>query len=377
MTDQAITEPEAAPASPAGIRNAFGSVAGAFVASRVAIFALILLSRMDVIRGPLWWPGGLKEVLTVGEATVHLAPAQGAAWGQWAQQIPSLALSPLFALVVKATSVVVRDVALAGVLVANLSLLVAGLLLHRLIALEGGDARASRNAVMLMMFAPAAFFHSTATPDSMLLALAIGTVYAVRKGSWLLAATLAAAATAAGSYGTWLLVPLVVEFLQQRRARTVATPPMFLLSIPVSAALLLVALGSTWFSDSLAAFRSGARWERGFAALLQLSQAFASYRTFYEWMFWISIGAAVLITFAGWKPKTRPSYVALTAALVVACVWSHDLQAPRVLSSAFPLFIMMGTVSTRIRWSYDVFIASSMTLLALCTVAAANGFWIS
>ena len=360
-----------------GASSGLGVVVLAFVVSRFTVFSLIFLSRMDVIRGPLWFPGGLEAVLAGGDAAVHLGPARGAEWSASVQQAPGLALTPLFAAIVKAASVLLGHTALAGVVVANSSLLVAGVLLHRLIAVEGGDARTSRNAVMLMMFYPGAFFFSTATPDSMLLALVIGALLAAKNGQWVLATLSTAAAIATSSYGVWMIVPLCLEFLQQRRDQRVAPAAVLLLAIPIACTLVLLALGSSWFGDPLAGFRGGARWERGFASLLELSRTFTSYRVFYEWLFWITIGSAILVIAAGWQLKLRRTYLVFAVVLLVVCLWSHDLQAPRVLGVAFPLFMIMGSFSARQPWSYDVMLVCSLALLSLCTVAAANGFWIT
>lgn len=56
----------------------------------------------------------------------------------------------------------------------------------------------------------------------------------------------------------------------------------------------------------------------------------------------------------------------------------NSLEAiPRYLSILFPLFIVLGVVAVRFRWSYELIFASSTVLLTICTVLSANGYWMT
>lgn len=103
----------------------------------------------------------------------------------------------------------------AGYLIANLSFLVALMLLYRLVALdfELGVARATLSAIALF---PTAFFFSAVYTESPFLMLAVGSLYAARRRHWWLAGLIGALAALTRSYGLFLVLPLAVLFVQDR-----------------------------------------------------------------------------------------------------------------------------------------------------------------
>ena len=384
MTREKDGQSPAAPgAAVAGRWKALGVVVLAFFASRLLVFGVAKMSRLEIIPGPLWEPGGLVTVLSGGEAGVHLRAAGSAEWFGAAAGGGELGFFPLFPALVKLAAFLLQDVALGGIAVANVALLVAGFLLYQLVFFELGDERASRAAVMLMMFAPAGVFFSSALPDSTVLAFAIAALLAARKMRWPLAALFAIAAAATSSHGLWVVVPLFVESLLQRRGVPLGerlqgrVAPILVATGGGVVILTLLAIGYSRLDDPLALFRTGAQWQRGFEALVQRSLTFAGYRVFYANLFWSTLAAAAAICAGGFFLRVRLSYLAFAVALVVACLWSYDMQAIRRLGLAFPLFIVMARWSMRQEPAYPLFVTVSMSLLAACTLLVANGFWIA
>lgn len=347
-----------------------------FAASRLFVIAVALLTRLELQRGPFWAPGGLTAILTTGEPGMYLGLARNGGWLALMDREPTLGF-PLFPLLARIGSLLFMDVGIAGIAVANLSLLAAGILLHRLIIFEDHDPRLARCAVLLMMFSPASYFFSCAVPDSTVLMLAIGAMFAARTERWVLATLAGIGAMASASYGVWIVVPLLAELMRQR-INGCLSPRLTSLLLPLGASggvLLLVSYGAT--GDLLAMFRTGEHWERGYDRLLQVSHTFVSYRAFYGWLFWIVVTAAAVACVAAWHLKQIPlSSSLLLAGLVLACLWSHDQQAPRALGLAFPLFVIMARTAKRHEWSYEPMLTCWMALLALNTIVAANGFWI-
>src|SRR5258706_9653254 len=75
----------------------------------------------------------------------------------------------------------------AGLVISNVSLLVALAYLARLVAVDRDAGTGTRAALYLLVF-PTSIFLSVVYPESLLIALSIGAVYHARQGEWLPAA---------------------------------------------------------------------------------------------------------------------------------------------------------------------------------------------
>jgi Mannosyltransferase (PIG-V) len=113
---------------------------------------------------------------------------------------------------------------LAGVLLSVAALALALYGIHRLTTLElarvrtpalAGDrvADAARLAVMLMAFAPMAFFFSAVYSESLYLALSVGLFWSARNGRWMWVGVLGALAGATRSTGLVLALPALMIYL--------------------------------------------------------------------------------------------------------------------------------------------------------------------
>ncbi|HSH37958.1 MAG TPA: hypothetical protein VK993_04160 [Chthoniobacterales bacterium] len=374
------TFPAANPARP--LLKGRGAVLAAFVASRLMVGGVILLSRLQVPPGPFWRRGGLLSVLSGGEPASYLDDVQAGRWFDLGAGEPGDAFFPVFPVLLKLGALVFGDLALAGVVIANSCLLGAGLLLHQLLRLEYEDPRISRFAVVLLMFSPASYFFSCAVPDSTALLLAVASLLAAAKGRWVVACLCGMLLCATISLGYWIVVPLTLEFFRQSwnsgggrwdRLLTRRTLLLVLVFAPLVAA---VAVGSTRFDDSAALLRVSGTSAEVLASLLKMSAYFEGYAWFYELLFGGTLLAAEMLCMVGFVLKLRATYLAFAIVLTAACAWGGDLQAPRTLGLCFPLFTAMGLLSARFDWLYDALLVCSMMLLALCTIIAANGFWI-
>ncbi len=359
------------------------TVAAAFVASRLLVFGTIYLSRLEIIRGPFWQPGSWFDVLTRGDAAAYLELARDLTTFGSPQYDPGIAFFPLYPLIVSIVAFVVRDVALAGVLVSNLSLLGAGWMLYRLADWEFSDERVSRASVMFLMFAPGALFFSTATAESTFLLLAIASLLMARRGRWAAASVCGILASSTMNLGYLLLAALLLELALQRRDRDRVRTTLrwadaaLLAAIP---ALLFAGLfaGNARFDDPLALFRLAVDAELTFARLADVSSTFLSNRVFWEWGFGgtITIGS-ILCVAAFFAIRLRASYVVFAALLLAACALSHDIEAPRTMAVAFPLALTLGAIARTLDWSYESFLLCSAGLLTLVTLLFANGHWLT
>ena len=356
-----------------------GAVLAPFVASRLMVAAVVLVSRLQLPQGHFRPEGGLLSVLSGGDAGGYLRAAQSGGLLNVGGETTS-SFFPVFPFLVRVVSIVFTDVAFAGVLVANLALLAAGILLHALMRLEYDDPRISRYAVMLLMFSPASYFFTCAVPDSTALALAIASLLAAVSRRWLVACACAVLLCGTMNAGFCIIVPLLIECVRQTRpagAAGLLTPPTLTVMLILLLLIGAVIVGYSRFRDPFALLQVSENFARVLRSLLKLSTYFKGYATFYEWLFRTSILAAVLLCIAGYVLKVRLSFLGFVIAIAAVCLLSHDLQAARTIGLAFPLFAIMGVLSARLDWMYDTLLACSMVLLALCTTAAANGFWIS
>ena len=134
------------------------------------------------------------------------------------------AFFPLYPLGLRAISWLGAPPILAGVLVSVGAFAFALYGIHRLCTLElARDARgalagertadAARLAVLLMAFAPMAFFFSAVYSESLYLALSVGLFWSARNGRWAWVGALGALAAATRSAGVVLVVPALIIYL--------------------------------------------------------------------------------------------------------------------------------------------------------------------
>ena len=363
-------------------RFGLAPVALAFFASRLLVFGTMHLSRLEIIRGPLWRPGDWLAVLAHGDGAAWLEIARNLRLFGSAQLDPTISCFPVYPLIVALAGILLRDAAMAAVLISNLSLVACGCLLYRLVCFESGDAQVSRAAVFFLMFSPGAYFLSSATADAPFLLLAIGSLLAARTERWVLAGSLAVIGAATLNVGFLLGIPLLIEAALQLR-RTQATRRAFtgiqvtfvaLLGLQLIAALLI---GARLFRDPLALLRLSADSTATLAQLINISNAFADNRSFWQFAFAGSVIVAALLCAAAVWMKLRASYVAFAASLLCACIVSYDFEAPRTLALAFPLSAAMAALTRKLEWTYEPTLLASAGLLSFVTVLVANGHWIT
>ena len=353
-----------------------------FLASRVILVGVALLSRAILAPGPLWQRGELVGALTSGDAQLHIAAARSGDWFGSSGAAAELGFFPLFPILLRAASLPFGHPELAGIVIANLSLLIATFWLYRLVQMESGESKIAQLAITFLLFGPASFFFSCALPESLALMLAIGSLLAARRGAWGWAAVASLCLAATVSLGAWIVVPLALEYFSQSRqsgasektSRSAA--PLALVAVPLY--LLVLALtGYAKHQEAFGLLPLARDSERTFNSLLGLSVTFESYRPVFEWLFLAVVITAATVWAIGFRLKLRWSYLAFAGLLLAACIWSHDLEAARTLGLAFPLTIALALAVHRWDWSFEVALTSATMLFVLCTMAAANGFWLT
>src|SRR5581483_8403586 len=147
-------------------------------------------------------------------------------WVSHIGAIPSLRFFPLYPLVGRFVDWVTHiGVGTALLVVANVSALVAAVLVHRLTRLEGGDGRAATRAAWLVALVPPAFVLSWAFSEALFVALAAATFLALRRERWWAAAALGFLTALTRPTGVFLALAAGFEAARGIRSRKVAELP--------------------------------------------------------------------------------------------------------------------------------------------------------
>ena len=111
-----------------------------------------------------------------------------------------------------------EDMLLAGIILSNVSLIVAIIFLYSLVKLDFNDRISARATLFLLVF-PSTLFLSAVYPESLYLALTLIAFYNARRGVWLLAGVFGGLAALTRPYGVILVVPFLYEYMDQRNFR--------------------------------------------------------------------------------------------------------------------------------------------------------------
>ena len=318
-------------------------------------------------------------------------------------QFPPMAFFPLLPVLIRLTRLITGDTLVAGLLVANVALLLAVMLLHVLAAEEHDQPTADRAVWYLLIF-PTSFYGSAVYSESLFLLLAIAALYLARKNRWW-AAGIASVLGAMTRFVGILLAPmLVVEWLQQRAQRkdvfsAGAEQELTANRRPDRTALIAASLAPIGtlaymmylarnFGDALAFLHASEAWGRLPAALTTtLAELLA--RPPQGWLRAIASGALPL---DNWLDLFIVLFfMALGVILLVQRRWSEGvfvvLGAVTPFSSGllmsqrryvwvlFPAFILLARWGEN-PWVDRIIFVSSLLLLGLFTAMFANWYWV-
>ena len=251
-------------------REAAVAIAALFVVTRGALVLIALFLENNIPlehRGPSYATGPLLTSLT-GTDSVYLLGI--AAEGYHAEPVRQLfrdwAFFPLYPLVTRAVSILtLGNVAVAGVLVANLAFVGALAVLYRLSINHLDHDRAVRSLAFVAL-APGAVAFAMAYTDSLFLLLAASAFLAAEQRRWALMALLYGLATLTRLQGVLLAIPLAILIADQaggwRTAVGWRTPRLLWLAAgPIAFALFAAYLG--WaFGDPLGMFTAQRAWSQ-------------------------------------------------------------------------------------------------------------------
>ncbi len=264
---------------------------------------------------------------------------------------------------------------ISGIVVSNAALLIALYYLVLLGRLDWDDATAARGALYVLVF-PTTLFFSAVYSESLFLAATVASFYYARKQRWLAAGALAGLSVLTRSPGVLLGIPLLIEYLHQRRYQLRAIRPDIAALALIPACLGALLLYFEWrFGNIRAISDAQASWGSDWGLLTWPWQAYVRFfqRPFAASEvidFTFAISAFFLTVVAACR--LRPSY----GVYAVSCYWFITAwgaleSMPRYMLSIVPIFMLLADWGrSRIFDRVYLIAASGLSVLFMMCFAA-------
>jgi len=285
-------------------------------------------------------------------------------------------------------------IVISGLLVSNISFLVALIGLWKLIRLDFQKNIAKLTIILLLVF-PTSFYFGSFYTESLFLALVVWSFYFARKQKWLLAGILGAVLTATRVVGIALVPALIVEvWLQKRKNKKLSLfwPIVGILLVPLGLFAYMYYLKITT-GDPLGFFHSVSIFgQQRSSSLVLLPQVFYRYlfkvlpnlnydyfpvvfSTFLEIIAAIVFLVLTIVSFF----KLRLSYAFyLAAGYLIPTLSGSFSSLPRYVLVLFPGFILMAVwLSKKSRWLRTAVLLILFLALGIATALFVRGYWVA
>lgn len=361
-----------------------------FLGTRLLIALVALGSGLVLVQGEFAGRAGtLLDRFTHWDAGWYLSIARHG-YSYNPGQESSVAFFPLYPLLVRVVSWLVRDGQIAGFLVSNAALFGAVVLLWKLFEpdpqesaqpLQPGDGL---RAIRWLLVGPVSFFFSTIYSESLFLFLVVASLYAARRRAWLWAGLAGLGAALTRNAGVLLIAPLLLEVFNvgwgslkpQRTARWYVAAGLCLL--PALGPLIWMGYLGLAFGDPLVFMKTQAAWSRRLSWPWApfLPSHMAGFPVFYK--FWFVTAGVTGIAGVIWcaVARLRLSWVVFAGLLLLLALSGTHLESiPRYLSPIFPLYFAVVHATRKhpnLEW---LLYGLSIAALALSTILFANGYW--
>ncbi len=288
--------------------------------------------------------------------------------------IPSLRFFPLYPLVGRFVDWVTHiGVGTALLVVANVSALVAAVLVHRLTRLEGGDGRAATRAAWLVALVPPAFVLSWAFSEALFVALAAATFLALRRERWWAAAALGFLTALTRPTGVFLALAAGFEAARGIRSRKVAElPPRLVATV---APVVGTATYLWWVGREFGDWRLPMRIQDDFRGrvvnpIVRVGEAASDIVHLDKHGLHFPFAVALIVLTVIVFRRLPASYVLFATGIVVTSLAAENLNSiERYGLNAFPL-VMALALAVPSRWAERVTVTvCAAGLVGLCTLA--------
>ncbi|MCY0878853.1 MAG: mannosyltransferase family protein [Firmicutes bacterium] len=378
------------------------SVAWIFVLSRLFFFEVASLAYIYL---PHAWVEAPEGTLPPsGSILYHITAGLWVHWdGLWYLSIATYgyrnrptatAFFPLYPLAMK----LFGGGVIGGVVVSLLCFLVALWFLARLVTLDLGPQVAWYTLLALAFF-PTAFYLNAVYSESLFLMLASGSLYFLRTRRYWLAGVMGALATLVSMYGILLVFPFL--WLIWRREGFALRKLVHAFWMPLGLASYMAFLVPR-FGYPLIFEKAQSNWGRHFEFFgVTLYQAFVSaYKAmpldfrwhqlfatgvpsttpsnFFNLIF--GLGAIVLLIVSF---RRIPFYLWIYALCALLIPFSYPatgtplMSMPRLVLEAFPLFVGLGNIMARVRWTRAVYFVLAIPVGMVLTALFATAHWVA
>lgn len=315
----------------------------------------------------------------------------------------STAFFPLYPALVKLGTLVGGGPALWGVAVSLVSTLFALFFVYRM-SEHLFDARAARAATLCLAFFPTAYFLNAVYTEALFLALTTGTLWAaLLRRDFLLAGLLGAFAAATRNLGVLLLIPLLFEWVRHRR-EVGFRGVLGMALVPAGLAAYAAYLWARFGEPLVFARQQGEYWNREVSGpLATLGDAWTAAGVGMEYVLDPSalfLGADatpaleasnvlnlaflvffLIVALAGLfvLPPGLSLYAALLVLLPVLTPSPRFplMSLPRFVLGAFPVFLVLGYLLSRTRWTLAAWLVFSGGLGVALTALFVTWRWVA
>ena len=278
----------------------------------------------------------------------------------------------------------------AGLLISHLATFGSMVLLYFLSASEWGERVARRTLLYLAVF-PTSFFLLAPYSEALFLFLVLFALWSARRGRWELAGLAGIGASATRNIGVLLVIPLLVEAVQQfqeRKDSRALVRGIVWSVLAAGGAIAYLLWCREFFGEWSAPLEQQSTWQRErvfpLGTVLQGTvEAFrfvGVYPGGYHLLDWLLVMPALVG--AGWVVvRARPLYgvyvvASLLAPLSYAFLPRPFMSIPRFLVPLFPLLWAVAVWAERRKGVHEAFLAVSGALLGLMLLLFVNWYYV-
>ncbi len=276
---------------------------------------------------------------------------------------------------------------IAGLLISNISFVLALILLFKLIVLDFPKKIAFTAIVLLLLF-PTSFYFGSVYNESLFLLLSVSCFYFARKKRWLVASIFGIIASATRVFGLLLLPALLFEVYQQK---TRFSKTFWIFLIPFGLILYMLYQYLT-VGDPLAFYnlqeRVGEQHQKGVILLPQVYYRYIKMLLTVDYS--EAIYQTIILEFAtgilflilpiyGYFKKIRLSYLVFAIlGFLMPTIQGSFSSSPRYVLILFPSFLAAGLWFSSIPKIVKIIVLFSLGLmLCLETVLFLRGYWVA
>lgn len=293
---------------------------------------------------------------------------------------------PLFPLFIRFLSPIFGDF-FAGLLIANLSFLIALIFLYKLIMLDFSSNIAKQSIIFLLIF-PTSFYFGAIYTESLFLLLIVSSFYLARRNNWVLSSFLAIFASATRLVGIFTLPALLYQYVKKEGLKF--SFKLFSLFL-IPAGLMGYAVFNFYkWGDAFYFIKAHGNLanSRSVDSVVLFPQTIFRYfkiltdlpLTQYEW--WIAfLEVSVffivsILLFMVWKKNIRREYLIFSILAFLLPVLSGTFSAlPRYVITLFPIFIALALIKNKLlKWSYVII---SPVILFILLMFFSRGYFVA